>query len=193
MDENPYRPPVFSETPEVVGSSRTEAEIRAFVGRNARYYLRKWPVADEDDGPARGFNWAAFLLSGLWLPYRKMYRVTLIFIAVIVGTSILAESAAYAGLASATAMSALDRLSGIFISVICGIYGNSWYFAHTKRSIAKIRAMGLPDDTYFAELARRGGTSLLASLGFILLLIVVTFIALDLIAAIADTGAVEAE
>ena len=112
MEENPYQPPNFSDPPEIEGSSPRELEYRAFVGRNARYYLRKWSFAPDDSGSTRGFNWAAFLLSGLWLPYRKMYRVTFIFYSILVGTSVLAELAAYAGVASENALSALDQVRG---------------------------------------------------------------------------------
>jgi len=56
-------------------SDLKDDEIAAFVGKKAGYYLEKWrPVLDGtgNAGNVTGFNWAACLLSGLWLPYRKM-------------------------------------------------------------------------------------------------------------------------
>ena len=193
VDDNPYRAPLFSETPDVAGESRSESEIRAFVGRNAGYYLRKWPVDPNDHGSARGFNWAAFLLSGIWLPYRKMYRVSLIFFSIIVVTSVIAEIAAYAGVAGESAINAWDRFGGIIFSLVCGFFANSWYLAHTKREIAEVRAMGLSDTAYFDALARRGGTNLLAALGFFVLFVAVMFLAMAILGAVIETSPIGPE
>ncbi|MBM3835412.1 MAG: DUF2628 domain-containing protein [Verrucomicrobia bacterium] len=42
--------------------------------------MRKW--RKRDSGWNRGINWAAFLFSGLWLHYRKMYVPAAIFLGV---------------------------------------------------------------------------------------------------------------
>ncbi len=54
----------------------TEEEIRAFVGSNADYFLKKWRPALEGLSNKAGFNCAAFCLSGFWFPYHKMYAAT---------------------------------------------------------------------------------------------------------------------
>src|SRR5437764_14418267 len=69
----------------------TEPELRAFVGSNASYYLRRWCPTMEGGGAGMGFNWAAFFLSGLWLPYRKMYLATAVLFGILVVTTILEE------------------------------------------------------------------------------------------------------
>jgi hypothetical protein len=175
MEDNPYRAPVFSEPPIAPASNLSEAEIRAFVGKKANYYLRKWPWSLEYDGRAKGFNWAAFLLSGLWLPYRKMYRTTLIFFAIIMGMTVVEEIVFAAGLVSESAATVYDRVTGLITPIVCGIFGNAWYLAHAKREIAQVRALGLKDEDYYPALARRGGTNAFAALGFLLLFAVVLF------------------
>jgi hypothetical protein len=78
MEDNPYRPPNFDETPlhEVESNfgldatNLTEAEIRAFVGKKADYYLASWSSVLHHGGRRTKFNWAAFFFSGLWIPYR---------------------------------------------------------------------------------------------------------------------------
>jgi hypothetical protein len=75
-------------------STLNAQEVAAFVGEKAGYYLQKWrPVLDGtgNAGNATGFNWAAFFLSGLWLPYRKMYRATAIFFGVILLETLFEE------------------------------------------------------------------------------------------------------
>ncbi len=189
MDENSYHPPLFTDLPtlgvddgnRVQTSVPSEAEIRAFVGKKADYYLRKWHAPLHDSRPARSFNWAAFFLSGFWLPYRKMYRVTLILLGIIVAVALVLEVLVAVGFTSEQSMSALSNLFGPGVSILCGFRANAWYFEHTKRQIARIRAMGLKDDAYFEALARRGGTSLLASLGFFVLLMLGLFLVLFVI------------
>src|SRR6476620_7317947 len=63
----------------------TEQEARAFVGPNADYYCKHWFSG------GTGFNWAAFLLCGLWLPYRKMYVATTILYVAILSTAVACE------------------------------------------------------------------------------------------------------
>lgn len=184
MDENPYQPPRFDELsqigldvgPGVGARGLTEAEIRAFVGKNAGYYLRKWPSANEQFGRARGFNWAGFLLSGLWLSYRKMYRIMFLLIGILAVEGVLEMIAVASGLTSESALAPFSRTVGLVFSIVCGAFGNAWYFAHARRQIAEIRGRGLPDEAYHAALARRGGTSVLGTLGVLCLLIGVLFV-----------------
>ena len=70
----------------------------------------------------------------------------------------------------------LNNFAGSMLSIICGIFGNTWYLAHAKREIARIRALGLQDDAHYWALARRGGTNVFASLGLFLLFVVAVFI-----------------
>ncbi len=185
MEVNPYQAPKFDELPRIGADADNrpndaglkQAEIRAFVGKNAGYYLRKWPSSLEDHGPARGFNWAAFMLSGLWVAYRKMYRATLIMFGLILAESVCEEIAVATNLMSEQASASLSRISGLIICLICGTLGNAWYLAHTRREIARVRAQDLPNDAYLAALARRGGTSFLASLGLFCLFFVAVIMA----------------
>jgi Protein of unknown function (DUF2628) len=184
MENNPFQPPRFDELPRIgantgsVAGARglSEAEIRAFVGKNANYYVGKWPTADEEFGRARGFNWAAFFLSGLWLPFRKMYRTALIIFGLIVAESALEEIAVTNNLLSEQSRALFDRVVTLIFWIVCGAFGNAWYLAHTRREITRIRALDLPDETYREALARRGGTSYLASLGLFCLFLAVVFV-----------------
>jgi Protein of unknown function (DUF2628) len=169
MEDNPYRAPQAS-LAEV--SELTEAEARAFVGRNAKYYLANWAPALPGQGRASGFNRSAFWFGVLWLPYRKMYRVTLIFFAIIVLETALEEFLVAVGIGNKGMIKALGGPVGLITGIVCGTYGNAWYLAHAKRRIAGVRALGLEGDAYFEAVARRGGTSLLTSFGFCFFLLV---------------------
>ena len=150
----------------------TEEEVGAFVGSNASYYLKKWQPALEVAGTAgnpTGFNWAGLFLAGLWLPYRKMYRATLIFWGILLLES-LAEDVIYLGiLGKSEVPGALGRSIGIIAALVCGGFGNAWYLSHAQKTISEVREQGLTGDAYFKALTSRGGTSLAASLGVLLL------------------------
>ena len=76
-----------SETRLVIIRSEMEPskeEIEAFVRRNESYYLTKWQQILDGTGTSAGGNWAALLFTGLWLPYRKLYGVALVFWGIVV-------------------------------------------------------------------------------------------------------------
>jgi hypothetical protein len=173
--ENPYAAP--ASVPIDPRSSPAEtAEIehlRAFVGSQADYYLEKWlPLGKRG---SCGFNWAAFLLSGLWLPYRKMYRATAIFFGIILVESIAEEVLFVGVLGEEAAPTAFGQLFGLVVAIICGASANSWYLSHARKVLAEVRAQGFEEYALAESLSKRGGTSIVASLGFFFLFIVITF------------------
>jgi hypothetical protein len=192
MDEKPYQAPQFDDLPNlnsVVADSfgpspASEAEIRAFVGKNADYYLGKWQPALDGFGRARGFNWAAFLFIGFWLPYRKMYRFAFILFGVIMADAIIEQILIYRGIANEQALKGITRTLELGFSIVCGSYGNAWYYAYAMREISRIRAKGLDDSEYFHALSRRGGTNPLAGLGMLVGFIVILVLILAVLEAL---------
>jgi hypothetical protein len=154
----------------------TEQELRSFVGPKADYYLEKWQLAFDGNERGIGFNWAACLLSGLWLPYRKMYAITGIFFGLILVESVVEEVVFVGILGWPETPVALDRAVGIGAAVVCGVFGNRWYLSHARKVIVKTRSEGQREDAYLQKLARRGGTSIAASIGFFMLFLVTIFV-----------------
>jgi hypothetical protein len=176
MDDNPYRAPdaLIGQEGEdfadaLSASPSPERDLRVFVRRNADYYLKKWAPALRFGGGA-GFNWAAFLFSGLWLPYRKMYKITFIFYGFVLLE--VAAELAIAGLVpgSEKGVELVGRLVSLVATIIIGKSGNAWYLSHAQKAIAGVRSLGLPAGESTKELARRGGTNLPAAFGLMLLL-----------------------
>lgn len=159
----------------------TEKELSAFVGPKADYYLQKWHLAVDGTGRVTGFNWPALIISGLWLPYRKMYRITWIFLGIILLEAIL-EKILYEGvLGQSEAPGDIGRFIAFVASIACGGFANEWYLSHARKSIEKIRSLGLPEETYFEVLAKQGGTNLAASLATLVFFLLGTFAALFLL------------
>ena len=142
-----YREPISIEEKE---------EFRAFVGPNwADYYYGALRRILTGKGSGASFNWAAFFLTGFWLPYRKMYLATVIFYGIVFLEIILEDKTT--GL--------LYFVVNLLIPVICGAYGNRWYLSHARRVIAVVRRRLLERDIFLQRLANRGGTSLVSAIG----------------------------
>ena len=154
----------------------TVQEVRAFVGPKAGYYLKKWQTALDGTGSSNSFNGAAFFLSGLWLPYRKMYLITAIFFGIILLESVLEEVVTVGILAKPEARAALSSLFGFAAAIVCGNFSNQWYLSHTRKVITEVRSQGLSENAHLQALAKGGGTSILASVGFFTLFLVAMFL-----------------
>lgn len=164
--ENPYAAPVSPVPPPGTSPSSTgleEDDLAAFVGPRADTYLKKWQPALRGYGRA-GFNWAAFLFTGLWLPYRKLYRITLVFYGLTFAVGILSELFFVELMQRGESPPELDRLISFAITMAVGMLANGWYLAHARRQIAQVDALGLVGEQRHLELTRRGGTNPLALL-----------------------------
>lgn len=145
----------------------SEAELRAFVGKKAGYYIGKWSPTLIHSLPVGGFNWAAFFFTGLWLAYRKMYRALAIVLGFFAAETIVEMMIVAGGLAQENTVTVLGRFIALVFSIVCGKFGNSWYLAHATRQVAGIRALGRPEAEYYKALKRRGRPSMVALLGFV--------------------------
>lgn len=64
--------------------------------------------------------------------------------------------------------------------MVCGGFANAWYLSHTQEALAELRSQGLPEDAYVQALAKRGGTSSAASLGFLMVFLFAVVVILSL-------------
>ena len=177
QSQNPYASP--APQPSEFVADRTEdsqvTELRAFVGPNAEYYLKKWAPILHGPGGGAGMNWAAFFLSGFWFQYRKMYKLTLILYAFVLFESMVERVVFVDILGEAVAPDGLNRVVTLLLAAICGKYGNRWYLSHANKQIAQSRAGGLENEALWPALSKRGGTNLAASLGMFVLFLATVF------------------
>ncbi len=173
--DNPYAAPLSPVAAPESASDKNSAdwELRACIGRNAEYYLKKWHGALRGRDQGTGFNWAAFLFGGLWLPYRKMYRATLILYGSFITLTFL--EIVFQVVIGTEVPTWLDRMITLAIGIACGAGGNRWYLSHVARLISQSRSEGLTDSELRLRLERRGGTNILASLGMFAVYLVVFF------------------
>jgi hypothetical protein len=159
VEENEYR----------LDASIAEEEIRTFVGPNADYYLRKWQTVLEGGQGSSGFNGAAFGVSGLWLPYRKLYAVTFAFYGILLVDNLL-ELFLSPQLGEGLVLGAA-WIVALVGWIVCGFFGNKWYLSKAMRVIRQVRALRLEKEAHLERLRKQGGTNLPASLGLFVLFV----------------------
>lgn len=141
---------------------------RVFVGKNYDYFQSKWRKGNS------AWNWAAFLIGFAWLPYRKMYLYSFIFM----GCVVLEFLCEYAFDLPQSVSNAIN----IGIAVTFGIQGNYWYRLHVEKMVKEITARNTPQNAHI-EAIRKGGTNFGAAIGF-----VVTFICILILVFVVAEG-----
>lgn len=133
-----------------------DADIRAFVGPNWRFYQPLWAKMKGAPGLRAGRCWSAAAFAGVWLLYRKQYRL---------GAFILALQ-----VASTYAALEWSPLFDLALAAFLGRYGKSIVLTSGVSRIEKIRAQGLSPEITTIRIAGAGGINSVAPLlGAILL------------------------
>ncbi|HEY8889274.1 MAG TPA: DUF2628 domain-containing protein [Clostridium sp.] len=125
-----------------------ENEAKLFVGKNSDYYIKKWS-AFKDGSKKWGINWPGFLFSIFWLGYRKMYLNIFYFLSVLTGIGILQYFVPVD----------MFKSTGTVIAVLVGGSGNTFYYIHMKKKIAKIREQNQDSSNIDKEIMKKGNGS----------------------------------
>ncbi|WP_417851469.1 DUF2628 domain-containing protein [Thalassoglobus sp.] len=181
--ENPFAAPTSAsiQDSEPQEDSSVKKDLRAFVGNKWAYYYKQWESVLEGRDQKTGFNFVAFLFSGIWLPYRKMYFITFLFYGFIILETVLQEIILLKVLNRPDISEILDRVIGLGTSIVIGMYANTWYLSHSRKEVDKIRSEHDDDETVRRLLQKRGGTSLLSGFGMFFLVIIAMIAALVII------------
>lgn len=162
--ENPYAPPASS-----VGEAALPdgalllADIAAFAGEplntqtSLAYYVEKWRI--HPFGRFMGFNWPAFLFSGIWCFYRRRY---LLGLGILVGMDILSLVVAYVLtllLGDSSAATFLRVAIPLAALAGFGFIANGLYLGAAVAASQRIRSQYQSEPMIRAQLQRAGGTS----------------------------------
>lgn len=137
----------------------SEVELRELFGPRADYYVMQWSGASR-----RTVNRPALFLSGLWLPFRRMYLATAIFYSVALLETVVEELLLWR-LGYPRVLRLVDAAVMLVPAIVCGVWGNRWYMAHARRILAQTRALELPMKHSLGILRNRGGTRRLHAVG----------------------------
>ena len=143
-----------------------EENVKLFVGANYDYFLKKWEIFEHDKG-VRAWNWIALLFGFFWMSYRKMYLYSWIFIGSVIVEGLLEFWFKFPD--------SFTRALYMGVNATFMVYGNYWYKLHVEKKLKEITAMNPPDQVK-NELARQGGTSVGAAIGFFMAFIAASYL-----------------
>lgn len=181
----------------------TAGEAAKFIGKNTPYYLRVFSFIKKFKKSR--FNFTAFILSGVYFLYRKMYALGILFSVLTFGSTIasgyirtlpawqniynnLLQAQKTGQIVSFTnnfGLSTEDFL--LFISplianvismavmVICGLIANKCYYNHSIKKIKKIKST--TDKELLTEaLETKGGVNLPLAISIVVALIIANYL-----------------
>jgi hypothetical protein len=141
----------------LTGSLVMQNLYKVVIGENkSPYYLDKFQQFDQLGlGLTISWNWSAFLVSGLWLLYRKIY---LWFFAYWIGGGSVVYLVIFSRLDSSIAADIILFL--IFaLHLFFGIYGNSIYHKSVNKKIAAAQLIFKDEEQLVNALYAKGGVS----------------------------------
>jgi len=158
----------------------SEDVIRAFVQKNADYYLVKWKLMAKT-GSKTSWNWASAFFRSLWFFYRKMvafgfgimgigFLVSLFFLPILRSHS---DAAIIGG-----ALIALTLIIALF--VLMGLYGNYIYGSYAYKKLKELSLVTKDEEELKLLAMNKGGTSV----GWVLLAFIINLIINNVFAAL---------
>lgn len=165
----------------------TAGEAAKFIGKNTPYYLRVFSFIKKFNKSR--FNFAAFILSGVYFLYRKMYGLGILFSVLVLGSMVgsdyirtlpawqsISNNIVQAqqsgqmvsfnnnfGLSSDDFLLFISPLIvnaiSLIIMIICGLIANKCYFNHSVKKIKKIKST-TDKDLVNEALETKGGVNL---------------------------------
>ena len=187
---------------ETIADDISVGEMAKFVGKNTNYFLMVFNRVKQF-GRSK-FNFGAFLFSGVYFLYRKMYLPGIIFSLLIIATNVLAtyirltpeyisaSNEVISYINNRSAMSSYDALmitNKIWIiyapelltwvrygiMLFSGFLANRIYLGHCVKGIKKVKAQNQGENIN-DKLTAKGGVNLPLALSFGIAIVVIIFI-----------------
>jgi len=156
----PHATPAGAGAGEAAAAADAGAAWRFALGpRSQDYYLRR--LAPPGAGAGLSWNWAAALLTGPWLAWRRMALWAFVLYPLLAGASL--AGAWWLGGAvfprAPLAQLAVIGAALALVSLLAGAGGNALYVRHLRRRIEAVQRLDLEPAQRHRRLRERGGTS----------------------------------
>ncbi len=172
MEYNPYTTPFGGVDPDDIIDEVSVKDLTIFVGHNTPYFIPKFKQFSESPKSA-SFNFAAFIFTGIYFLYRKMYGLGALFLAVMIITAIPSYIVQLDNIQKSMEISLFDinisdslyTLNIIFSLVnlvsmfIAGAFGNKFYKSHCVSKIKNIKNNFTEHEEYNEQLIKQGSVS----------------------------------
>lgn len=147
-------------------------DIAVFVGRGSHYYLPKFK--DISNIKSKPLNLGAFIFTGTFFLYRKMFMLGLLFccfdILFSIPTLVLLYEEMSSQMISGTqlvyanqAIIDLDSICSLLVLAlrcVCGFFANTLYKDHVFKKIRELKSSNLNESEYFKTLSKRGSVAM---------------------------------
>jgi len=151
-----------------------EDYFSAYFGNDADYYLRK--LEQYQNGQKFSFNIGAFFFGIMWMLYRKLYVLALVYVALIITQGLLLTNLAEHFHIPKQTITYVDQGLMLLWGVILGFLGNYFYLRKAKAQVRKIKAAGLGPQETVNRLAVVGGITYLPHIVLALFVFIATLV-----------------
>ena len=190
----PFDPLAGLDSKEEIGDGINAGETAKFVGKNTQYFSIVFYRIKQLSKSK--FSFAAFLFSGIYFLYRKMYGIGLLFSLIMIVTDVLStyilltpQWAAYVNEITTNGAFVIpsNLQSSLFfliiylpfiIRILSGIFANRWYYKHSMKKIKAIKESNPEEsaDSLNKKLEAGGGVNLPLAISFGAATLIISYI-----------------
>ncbi len=172
MGLNPFTTPFGGVNPDEIIDDVSVKDLTIFVNQNTPYFIPKFKQ-HSDNPKSTSFNFAAFIFTGIYFLYRKMYALGILFLALTVITALPAYIIQFDNLQQTMGMQFFDiniadwmYTANFIFSVLnllamffCGAFANKLYKNHCVKKIKTIEKTYTEHEEYNKQLTKQGSVS----------------------------------
>ena len=136
-----------------------DAEIEAFVGKNASYYLSKWQRFRDQSDSVFTLNVAAAIFGPFWLLYRKLYVPLAWLLAILAVDISLSFYVEEKKLFPPDVIFAWDVTASLLYIIVLAALANYWYWHKFRKVAVSAKSRYADSDNQLRFLGKNGGTN----------------------------------
>lgn len=140
---------------------------KAYVGRNAPYYVSQWLDLRQGRDAKNRLNLGALLFGPFWFLYRKMYLYFVLICLLLIVQAAIEYSIFGVASLDPSRSSAGGLVFGFMLSLVMSWYANRLYFHHVTRKIRACRLRAISERSVSKALKNRGGVDFLIPLSIV--------------------------
>lgn len=158
-----------SKVGDIAQGTAEAAYYDAAIGpKNTEYYRSRF-VKFDDDSSRVSWNWPAFFITFYWLLYRKMWAWAALYFFLPIVVSLVG---AFVFGMSETLDALINVVYLLFSLTIVPMYANALYHRHLRNKISEADSGGLGEPEKREWLAKKGGTSNVALIIFLVVIVI---------------------
>lgn len=192
MPLNPFTTPFGGVAPDEKIEDVPAKELAIFVGNNSHYFLPRFKALAQTKGKAKVINWPAFLFTGWYYLYRKMYGIGILVILINLVLSIpntinlmqmmnttTAFNTSAVNMEFLTTINLITSMLSWILRFVCGYLANTFYKNHAMNKIRKIKSKadedGLSETDYINIIRKKGSVAIKLIMSLVIGYFVLTF------------------